>query len=260
MKKDIDQKIGRSGSGRGVKVLFFGLAVVFSVLSAVAEMRVWEEKSGKRFVAEYVREISGRVTLRTLGKTPLFIPVRDLSDRDVNYLRTFVLPEIQVGIRKRDRPKERNYDFVKSGDIMSVLTLEVRVENVGRTSYSGKLMSEVYLIGQEIATDDYRLCAKKTSPIEFTEENKGLFMFSASADIRQYTEYNSQERGAEYKGYLVLVLDPQGNIMETKCDLNWLEEDKVDSLRKLRVNSFFNEQCRKRRVPRPVIFEDRAEW
>ena len=56
------------------------------------------------------------------------------------------------------------------------------------------------------------LLGRATSRVHFTEENKGSYTFKTSATYRVYEEYNDLEtRGAKYEGYLVVVVDPQGN-------------------------------------------------
>ncbi|MDD3276410.1 MAG: hypothetical protein PHP93_05105, partial [Kiritimatiellales bacterium] len=119
--------------------------------------------------------------------------------------------------------------------------------------YDAELTAEVYLIGKEVATDDYSLFGKGTSSVQFTEENKGIFEFSTSADIRRYEEYSGGEaRGATYAGYLVAVFDPQGSRIGVKTNLSWLDDEKkIDALCALRVGNFFDANCRKQSVPRP---------
>jgi hypothetical protein len=118
------------------------------------------------------------------------------------------------------------------------------------------------LIGKEVATDHYRLSGKGTAQVQFTEANQRKYTFETSADFRVYEEYNNLEtRGAEYAGYLVIIIDPMGNKLATETDLPWLVgNEKIDALRKFYVDSFFDENCRKRSVPRPRYFDSRREF
>ena len=121
---------------------------------------------------------------------------------------------------------------------------------------------EVYLIGREVLTPDiYRLSEKKASQVKFTEENEGMYTFEAAADFRVYMEYNYDMRGADYDGYLAVVMDPKGNKLASDTDIYWLEdEEKIEALRKLYVGAFFDESCRKRSVPRPRYYDSRREF
>ena len=109
---------------------------------------------------------------------------------------------------------------------------------------------------------NFWLSGKGTSYVQLNEENRRKYTFEAAADFRVYEEYNNLEtRGADYVGYLVVVLDSRGNKLATSMDLPWLEEgEKVDALRKFHIAAFFDENCRKHSVPRPRYFDGRREF
>ena len=242
-------------------ILLFGAILSSSGIATGAEMRVWRDKSGNQFVGEFVQETLASVILKTPDRRPLLIKLEDLSASDLEYLRTTILPPIKITARKKKREKERNEDFRKSGDYITIVTLNVTVQKLRRDPYAGMLRAEVYLVGEELATDDYRLSGKGESRVFFNEENRGAYKFSKSAEFRQYEEYNREEiRGADYEGYLVVVFDPEGNRMGYKTDLSWLDEDEIEKLRSFYVGSFFDESCRKRSVPRPKYYAPREMY
>jgi hypothetical protein len=234
------------------------LAAFFIGAQAHAEMRVWEDKAGLQVKADFVREIFGLVELRRPDGSIHTISLKDLSPEDMQYVRTRVPPEVSIDVQKKERPKVRNDKFVQGGDVINVITLEISLHKESSAPYDGVLSAEVYLVGKEVATDDYRMLGKRLSRVEFTEENEGIFTFSVSADERVYEEYNGLEtRGAEYDGYLVVVADANGQRQTFKTNLSWLEDENVDKLRRFYVGSFFDENCRRRSVPRPRYYESR---
>jgi hypothetical protein len=241
-----------------------GLAVaaMFCGGTAYAEMRIWEDTSGKQVKAEFDRELFGAVELRRPDGSLYSIPLENLSAQDLNYLRTRIPPEIELNIRTQKKGKVRNEDFARTGDTINVITATVEIRQKSSAVFNGILRMEVYLIGREVATADYRLSGKETFQVQFTEENKRRQTVQTSADFRVYEEYNNlQTRGAEYAGYLVVVIDPQGDKLAIKTDLSWLrEEDRVDELRKFHVDSFFDQNVRKRSVPRPKYYEGRIQF
>jgi hypothetical protein len=170
-------------------------------------------------------------------------------------------------VRTQKRPKERSGNATRSeyeqfADEIYVVTATVQIRQESSADFDGILRAEVYLIGKEVATDVYRLSGKSISQVQFTEENNRKYTFETSADFRVYEEYNRLEtRGAEYAGYLVVVLDPTGNILDTRTDLSWVEgEEKVDTLREFYIDTFFDESVRKRSVPRPQYYDARTEF
>jgi hypothetical protein len=243
-------------------LIYFALASVFFCGSISAEMRIWEDTSGKSVKAEFVREIFGSVELRRPDGSLHSIPLENLSAQDTKYLRTRIPPEIELNVRTQKLPKVRNKEFVRANDVITVVTAEVQVRKKSSAAFNGILRAEVYLVGKEVATDDYRLSGKGTSQVQFTEENQGMYTFKTAADFRVYEEYNELAiRGAEYVGYLVVVIDPRGNKLGAQTDLSWLEEDEnIDALRKFYVDSFFDENCRKRSVPRPRYYDSREDF
>jgi len=261
MKIHILQLWNGSKHQRNRPFICFALAVVFFCGSVSAEMRIWEDTSGISVKAEFVRELFGDVELRRPDGKLHSIPLENLSLQDAEYLRAQIPPEIELTVRKQKRDKVRNRDFVRNGDIINVVTAEVQIRKKSRAPFSGILRAEVYLIGKEIATDHYRLSGRGTSRIQFTEENQGVYTFQTSTDFRVYEEYNNIEvRGAEYTGYLAVVMDSMGNKLAAQTDLSWLKDEKIDALRKLHIDSFFDENCNKRSVPRPLYYDSRFDF
>lgn len=242
------------------------LTALFLRGSASAEMRVWEDKAGNAVRGEFVRELFGSIELRQPDGSLHSIPVENLSAQDTDYLRTRIPPEIELEVRTQKRPKERNKNasrarFEQFRDDIDVVTARVSVRKKSSAAFTGTLRAEVYLIGKEVATDDYRLSGKSTENIRFTEENRGVYTFETSADFRVYEEYNKLEiRGAEYTGYLVIILDSMGKRLAFKTDLSWLTDDKIDAIRTFHVDSFFDKNGRKLSVPRPMYYDGRFEF
>jgi hypothetical protein len=269
MKIHIMQLWNCSNRQRTRPLICFALAAVFFCGSVSAEMRVWEDTSGTSVQAEFVREMFGAVELRRPSGKLHSIALENLSAQDTDYLRTRIPPEIELSVRTEAQAKERNQNATRAeyeqfADDINVVTAEVQVKKKSSTAFNGILRAEVYLVGKEVATDHYRLSGKETFPVQFTEENQGKYTFQTSADFRVYEEYNNLEtRGAEYAGFLVVVMDPLGNRLATQTDLSWLKDEndeKIDALRKFYVDSFFDENCRKRSVPRPQYYDARHEF
>lgn len=251
---------------RNRPLICFALAAVFSCGSVFAEMRIWEDTSGKQVKAEFVRELFGSVELRRPDRSLYSIPLENLSAQDTRYLRTRIPPEIKLDVRSKTQAKVRNKNTTRSeyeqfSDEINVVTVTIQIRQKSSAAFNGILRAEAYLIGKEVATDHYRLSGKGISQVSLNEENRRTFTFETSADFRVYEEYNNIEtRGAEYAGYLVVVIDPMGNKLAVQTDLSWLNDEKIDTLRKLHVDSFFDENGRKRSVPRPRYYDGRTEF
>lgn len=268
MKMNITQRWKSFKHGSKRSFMGFVLAAFFCGGFAHAEMRVWEDVGGKQVKARFDRELFGSVELRRPDGSLYSIPVENLSPQDLRYIRTRIPPEIELEVRTQKREKERNKNATRSefeqfADDIDVVTADVQIRQKSSAVFDGVLRAEVYLIGREVATPEvYRLSGKTTAQVKFTEENGRKFAFQSFADYRQYEEYNKLEtRGANYFGYLVVVLDATGKKLATRTDVTWLEEEeKIDAIRKLYVDAFFDNRCRGRSVPRPQYYDARVEF
>lgn len=244
------------------------LAVWCLCLNLSATMHTWVTKNGDRFEAEYVREMFDKITVRLPDGTTRILPVEELSDADVQYARQAVPPEIEidVSVSSENKPIPQIYKdatYLNSQDYTTIWKARVTVRQISQSPYAGKLPVEVYLLGQEVATPDYRTVGIARGQVEFTAENEGVYELVATAQTRRYWEYSDEWRGVKYAGYVVIVFDPQGNVLASKTDLRWLK-DQSEKLAKLRTYPaglyFYDENFRERAVPRPKYFLDRARF
>ena len=112
-----------------------------------------------------------------------------------------------------------------------------------------------------MVTGAYTLAGMATSRVHFTDDNKGSYTFKTSAIYRVYEEYNELEiRGASYEGYLVVVVDPQGNKIATETDLSWLLDENIDKIRTFMWEFSLMRIVTKRSVPRPKYYDGRVRF
>ncbi|MBI9021235.1 MAG: hypothetical protein JEZ10_08290 [Verrucomicrobia bacterium] len=239
------------------KQILAGVAVVLLHGAAFAEIRVWHDKDGNYFEGEFVREQLGKVYFKDTSRQTRSIEVTNLAPQSLGYIRTMIPPELEIDFSKNEKNKERNENASPQDQIV-VVTGTVKISPAGRTSFEGILRGELYLVGAEVATDDYMMMAKESFPIRFPAERNPSVEFTMSAIARVYEEYNgSQTRGRNYEGYVVVILGPNGDVIKTETNLSWLDDEEFEAFRKLPVRSFFDEDCRKRSVPRPNYYEGR---
>lgn len=234
-------------------------ACLLLLTGTAAQAREWTDRQGNRFEAEYRRELFGTVFFETPEGKKISIDTVNLSTEDVDYIRTQIPPEVEIDFSKSERNKELSI-YARPDDSVTLITATVDIEQVSRAPFYGKLTVEIYLLSEEVATEDYRIVAKKTAAVEFTEENGGQDVITIQTEVRRYLEYNRRIRGAEYCGYAVLVFGPHGDRVAWSTDLDWLREDDLPLLRELRQGKFLDENCWEMPVPRPEYYVERADW
>ena len=242
----------------------FRILILLCLIITTAEsyqMRVWEDVNGLQIKGKFIREIFGSIEIRRPNGELHSITIEELSAEDLTYVRTLIPPEVEILVRSSESAKERNEEFIWANDKVTVVSANVEVRKKSRSPYQGTLKAEIYLIGKEMVTGAYTLAGMATSRVHFTDENKGRYTFKTSAIYRVYEEYNELEiRGASYEGYLVVVVDPQGNKIATETDLSWLLDENINKIRNFYVGIFFNENCNKRSVPRPKYYDGRVRF
>jgi hypothetical protein len=243
--------------GRGRRLLTFGLIAMLSGSPLFAEMRTWRTKDGRRVEAEYVREFVGTVFFKDADRKQISIELDDLSEKDLNYLRTTVPPELDLKFSKRTSNKERSVYNWYHDDVIEIVTGIVQVEKKSKAAFDGQLRAEIYFVADEVSTSEHSLVAKHMFLVEFSKESRGRFVHESSVEVRRYRDYPHLMRGANYAGHLVVVFGPLGNRIATMTDLPWLDDDEVELLRSLPEKTFFNDSCRKVSVPRPKYYTDR---
>ena len=239
-------------------------SVVFLLgFSAFAEVRVWEDKSGHKYEAEFVRELFDKITLLDTKGKEHRLAVDDLSENDQKYIRVMVPPQLQVDCKASTGSFPVPWDlWHEDNATMASITGEVTVQKISKRPFTSGLKAEVYLIAREVDGKNYILLSKAESSFLLSEQKEYKHVFKSEPVVtRAYTEYNGiQRRGEEYLGHLVVVLDARGNTVDVKSDIGeWImAPDVVVALRDLAVRGaasirsrHFDKTGHKVEVPRP---------
>ncbi len=245
-----------------MKKLIVILGLSFLSLSAFSEVRIWNDKSGNSYEAEYVRELFDKLTLKTTEGKEVRVAVEDLSEHDQKYLRVMVPPNLEIDFSKKTSIKEKPYEMGDlDKDIVTILSAKVKITKDSKRPFTSGLKAELFLIGEEVKETQYKILLSKTDSNFLLPEKKGEFheFKTKPIELQVYTEYDYSRRGPVFIGYLVVVTDKQGNTVQVKTNLPWLE-DKIEELRSLymhgsasRYSRYFDKKTiQKLKVPRPT--------
>ncbi len=245
-------------------IILFLLTVSLSVR---AEVRVWKDNAGNEYEAEYVRELFDKLTLKTTDGKEVRVAVKDFSEHDQKYMRVMVPPTLSIDFSKTTSIKPPYIDlWHQFDDTITLVKGLVTLTKESKRPFTSGLRAELFLIAKEInGNGNYILLSKTDSSFLLSEQNDNTHVFkSESVEARRYLEYNEIERrGEEYEGYLVVVSDARGNILQTKTDIReWLETpDVIENLRKLAIvgaptirSRHFDKTGSKVKVPRPKFY------
>lgn len=242
--------------------LFLSLFVGFS---SQAQMRYWTDVDGNRFEAAYEKEMFDVFYFKTRTGKTVKLPFEKISQIDIDHLKNTLPPKMEIEFLKKGERKKRD-PGVPANDVIEIVTGRVTLKKTGALPYDGVLTAEAYLIAKEVNqnVEAYRLFGRKVEKFSFSAENENTHRFEFSAEARKFeiggTDEGSVPWGCEYHGYVVFVFDAKKNIVAFSSDLPWMKEETAIELRKYRINTFFDEQCKKIPVPRAIWISDNAKW
>lgn len=240
------------------RTLIFRLLLFLLSNSAWAEMRVWADRSGNQYTAEFSKEDFGLIYLRDMNDSLFSIKLGDLSASDTKFVRTMMAPTIEVSVSSKLKELDVSTYSATLSPKVWLATETIQIKKSSPARFDGNLSGEVYLVGKDVLSGRYiMLHTQKFYPV-FNEQNDQQFELSVSTKVRHWDEYNTIEsRGYDRAGYLVVIFGPRGNRLATKTSLNRFSDEALESLRSFPYFTFFNKDGRKVSVPRPEYSEDR---
>jgi hypothetical protein len=234
-------------------LIVLGGALLASSILLGAEVRFWRDRAGTVYRGQYVRQAFGKTYFKGVDGKSFYIQTDSLIDSDLEYIKSLLPPEITVRVMDKetevtDYPPE--YTPERWDDHEFELKMTINVKKKGRDVYSGTLRGEVYLIGEEVGAECYRLFAKKGFGVKFPD-NQSEFDFKFSESYRYYDFNEVEPWGMHYKGYVVIIEDPDGNLMDFKSSVSWIKKENIEKLRTFICPTFFDDKLQGRSTPRP---------
>ena len=135
-------------------------------------------------------------------------------------------------------PKQLDYVF------------SARLKQVSAGEYNHELQVEFFAIGEQIEGDNYILLDRQRSRFTPNLENGRSHTFAGRKVILRSSVIFRERRGQKYGGYLVVVTDKRGMIVDHGASHKWLL-DIVNNLRQLPVGRHFDKTGTRVEPPRP---------
>lgn len=211
-------------------------------LNGFAQFRIWEDREGNQYNAEFVRELFDKVTLRTQDDKEIRMTIDEFCDNDQKYFRVMVPPNITIetSTYNKVKPKAAREPFPDYTYVTRIAKEAITISKKSKRPFTNRLYIEVFLIAEEIEanSENYVLLGISKGSFLFTEQDTFTFK-TKPAELVTYTQNStSQRRGEEYIGYIyqITLKDNKGetHIVETSTDLSKKIFDKPELLPKLR--------------------------
>jgi len=216
--------------------------------------RTWIRMDGKTLKAEFVTTIGDKAVLKDSRGKQLKVPLSQLSMEDRTFVELAQSPKFNIDFSKQSSKQSLEPSPWIQWELPRILdyVFSARLKQVSAGEYNHELKVEFFAVGEEIDGDNYILLDRQESRFTPTKENERSHTFSGkTVTLMDINHINNQRRGEKYGGYLVVVTDSRGKIIDHGTSHKWLFEN-FEKLRKFPLGKHFDKTCTRVAPPRPV--------
>jgi hypothetical protein len=219
------------------------------VMEPSLEMRVWTRSNGKQLMAKQVAVMGDRVVLKTAKGKQLKIDLAKLSQSDHEYLELNNPPKFSIDFIKRSESKPSRYEqspmeikWGRDAPRVNDFTFGAKVSQRGAGAYNQELTVEYFAIGKELLGNKFILLDRRKGVFVPSKENRRSFALLGNPI--EFVEYDleGQRRGSRPAGYLVVITDKLGRIIQYSGTKDWLFEH-INNLKTLPVGAYMDKSC-----------------
>jgi len=211
-------------------------------------LRVWTSKGGKTLSAEYIMVIGNKVVLKTENGKQKKILIAELSPKDREYLELASPPKFNIDFSASASAVSRilNPNTGETATVARDYQANIRLKQTSAGKYNHNLHVEFFAIGKEISGKRYVLLDRGENNFVPTEKNTCDIEFKGKEveipDFYIFKSNSMQHRGLKPAGYLIIISDERGEIIQHQASNPWLWEH-LENLRKLPVGAYMDKNC-----------------
>lgn len=218
--------------------------------SVKEEIRSWTLADGQILNARFVSVIGGRAVLEDPAGIMRKLAMEQLSTEDRRYAELARPPEFNIDCSvKSTQYTYRASPYTRASYVPKRMdyVFGARLKQTSVGVYNHELTVELFAIGEEIDGDNYILLDRQESRFTPTKENDRSHAFYGRK-VSLYDQVLSpevgnslfkQRRGERYSGYMVIVTDERGLVIDYATSSEWLL-DLIGELRRLPVGKHFD--------------------
>jgi hypothetical protein len=210
--------------------------------------RLWTLASGETVEADFLSHVGDRIMLKTPSGRQVKVDFVSLSDADREYIELSNPPHFNLTFSKKS--SQRMIETTPHMNETAPRVLDWKFGAKAKQSSPGEyihtLRIEYFAIGQQVLDNNkYILMDRASSSFVPCGENQRSHSFEGDRTVEMINyELHTQERGQKVKGYLILMWDERGEMIQYAASNEWLYENR-ENLMELPVGSFFDKTCRR---------------
>ena len=208
------------------------LALLVS-LQATAELRTWTDSRGNTIEAELIENMHGEITLQKVDGKESHIDISDLSANDQKYVLKNSPPKIDISVSAVTDRKNKGFSFEDPNDSnydrdvqvqTSTTFYKATLKRSGSIPYDRPIQAELYVIGFKKQAEEFVVLSKTIKTFTFGQgEVEDEFVFT-SDPITTKNLQGGREKGIEYHGNLLVLVDDKGHVFSAKGSRSKMEE------------------------------------
>jgi hypothetical protein len=209
-------------------------------------LRTWTMTDGKTVEAEYVSTIGSKVVLKSAKGKQVRITWETLSQEDRDHVELTNPPDFNIIFTKQS-----NQRIIETTPFLSEVppqtfdwTFGVKLKQTSANRYNHAVTAEIFAVGQQFQDDrKYILLDRQATSFTPTKANQRSHVFKSPQTIETSSyRLKIQQIGRKYMGYLVLLKDERGKIIQYAASNEWLYEHH-ENLEGLPLGAFFDRTC-----------------
>lgn len=222
--------------------------------SVKERIRTWMLQNGKSVEARFVTTVGGMLVLEDSRGRQKKIPMERISDEDRKFVELAQPPVFNIDfIKKSSQRFFKESPYIEAGWVPDELDyiFGARLKQTSAGEYDHELKVEFFAIGDELEGDNFVLLDRQESYFTPAKEN-GFHEFRGDVvPVREIRiERFQQDRGVKYGGYLVVVTDERGVIIDYATSNKWMLSV-LENLRRLPLGKHFDKTGKRIFPPSP---------
>jgi len=227
-------------------------------------MRLWTATSGKSFEGEFLSVLNGKVSLKNAKGKRLQVKLSEFSPEDQTFIELADPPDFEIEFLKTGQsvPQPEASPLINSVKPYrgTDYVFGAQVKKIGNQPYEHALTIEYFVFADEADGKTYRLIERNSSSFVPSEENKRTHAFKGkTVRLEEFAMSDSYSlRGTSYGGFLILIYDERGELIDHKTSSNRLIRN-LEKLKQIPVGKWMDKNCERVGPPRPGS-KHRPDW
>jgi hypothetical protein len=209
---------------------------------AMSEMRLWTLGNGRQLEGKPIQVIGRKLVLQTVDGKMAKLPLEKLAAAERTYVELWQEPAFTMSFIKQSRQRQiQTTPYLdEAPPRLLEYTFGAKLKQTSATPYAHQVSIELFAIGQQYLDDEiYCLLDRQRSHfVPAMAEGRAHRFTGQPVELQSY-ELNDQTRGLKHMGYLLLVRDLRGKVIQAEASNDWLYE-RAEQIAALEVGHFFD--------------------